>query len=328
MKSAPTIYDIANEIGVSTGTVSRAINNDPKIAVKTVNRVRAAMKQLNYVPKPQGKRTGMRSRRKPTPTGNIAFLTYPDAVSYPGIFQELDDFARSKNKNLFIKNLSFHKPLDMQSLMNTVDGVILSGLPAWINKNQMTKPCVQILGLPHEGLPYWDHFTYDNDMAGRIAAQYLIERGKSKVALFYHEHNHILKARAEAFIDEFNKSGKVTTFPIHGPSRKFDNIEKNAKAFIKNFKKFDAAGFINDHITMRINPILLNAGIKLVRDIETISTDNLDGLLGYMSPRPATVDIRMRDLSLRAIDQLMWRIENPHEQPITMTASPIIIPSE
>lgn len=45
-----TINDIANEAGVSTATVSRVMNNNPKVTEETRKRVLAVMKKYNYSP--------------------------------------------------------------------------------------------------------------------------------------------------------------------------------------------------------------------------------------------------------------------------------------
>ena len=44
------IYDVAKEANVSIATVSRVLNNSPAVAPKTAQRVRAALRKLNYQP--------------------------------------------------------------------------------------------------------------------------------------------------------------------------------------------------------------------------------------------------------------------------------------
>ena len=48
--SKATIFDVAREAGVSTGTVSRVLNNRPGVRVQTRNRVLTAMGRLEYRP--------------------------------------------------------------------------------------------------------------------------------------------------------------------------------------------------------------------------------------------------------------------------------------
>ena len=54
-----TIYDIAQNLGTTHVTVSRALRNDPRVAAKTRDRVLKAAAQMNYRPqhtRPRAKR--------------------------------------------------------------------------------------------------------------------------------------------------------------------------------------------------------------------------------------------------------------------------------
>ena len=48
MSKKATIYDIAKELNITAATVSRALNNNPKISEKTRDLVLAAATKLNY----------------------------------------------------------------------------------------------------------------------------------------------------------------------------------------------------------------------------------------------------------------------------------------
>ena len=50
-----TIKDVANLAGTSTATVSRVINDSPKVTEKVRKKVRAAIEELGYVPNPAGR---------------------------------------------------------------------------------------------------------------------------------------------------------------------------------------------------------------------------------------------------------------------------------
>lgn len=50
MSEKVTIYDVAAKANVSTSTVSRVLNDSPKVAEPTRSRVRAAMHELCYIP--------------------------------------------------------------------------------------------------------------------------------------------------------------------------------------------------------------------------------------------------------------------------------------
>ena len=53
--SVTTIADVASEAGVSPMTVSRVINGESSVRLKTRARVEAAIAKLNYVPNPSAR---------------------------------------------------------------------------------------------------------------------------------------------------------------------------------------------------------------------------------------------------------------------------------
>lgn len=59
-----TIATIARQVGVTHGTVSRALREDPRVAAATARRIRAAAKRLGYVPNRLGQ--GLRTQRSHT----------------------------------------------------------------------------------------------------------------------------------------------------------------------------------------------------------------------------------------------------------------------
>ena len=63
-KESITMKDVAQLAGVSVGTVSRVINNESGIKQSTLNKVEAAVKELNYIP--NGLCRGMKKNKTST----------------------------------------------------------------------------------------------------------------------------------------------------------------------------------------------------------------------------------------------------------------------
>ena len=57
------IYDIARLAGVSIATVSRVVNDSPKVSEKTKAKVRAVMEEQNYTPNVFARGLGLNSMR-------------------------------------------------------------------------------------------------------------------------------------------------------------------------------------------------------------------------------------------------------------------------
>ncbi len=73
-----TIYDVAKQAEVGVGTVSRVLNNNPRVSPETRQRVLGVIDSLNFRPSPLAQRL---SRRKTLSIGVIAvFFTRPSVV--------------------------------------------------------------------------------------------------------------------------------------------------------------------------------------------------------------------------------------------------------
>ena len=70
-----TIKDVAKKAGVSIATVSRVINNSPKVSEKTRQRVLEVIRELNFMPNIIAQ--GLQTKRT-----NTIGLIFPDATSY------------------------------------------------------------------------------------------------------------------------------------------------------------------------------------------------------------------------------------------------------
>src|SRR2546423_11022047 len=70
-----SINEVAKLAGVSSSTVSRVMNNHPRVAPETAQAVRKAMQTLGYTPSERrpGPKPSFRSR---TGSANIAFLVF------------------------------------------------------------------------------------------------------------------------------------------------------------------------------------------------------------------------------------------------------------
>ena len=126
-----SINKVAELAGVSNSTVSRVINNHPRVALETAKAVKEAMKQLNYVPSDRrpGPKPMSRQRQQ---TISIAFLVFgtSQGQSTPAFMDLLHGV--SSGASSFDVNLQFAHVVDVQELParitdHKIDGVLLHG---------------------------------------------------------------------------------------------------------------------------------------------------------------------------------------------------------
>ncbi|WP_439425004.1 LacI family DNA-binding transcriptional regulator [Oenococcus alcoholitolerans] len=125
-KKQPTIYDVAEKVGVSLATVSRVINNNGKVKESTRAKVLQAIKELDYRPNAMAK--GLASS-KTTMVGMIV----PDLTNlyYAELAQGIDAVAKIYNYSVSLAVSDGNAKAEREAFdtlrSKQVDGVIYMG---------------------------------------------------------------------------------------------------------------------------------------------------------------------------------------------------------
>lgn len=178
---APTIYDVAKRAGVSITTVSRIINTPDKVSGNTRVRILAAIDALGFVPKAEARARALRG------TGRIGvispFFTAPSFVQrLRGISEALS--PKKFEMVIYTVDSADHLKSFLSSLPLTgnLDGLIILSLP--VDDSDVRRlvehdlPTV-LVEFPHPNL---SSVEIDDVMGGRMAAQYLLEKGHRCIA--------------------------------------------------------------------------------------------------------------------------------------------------
>lgn len=328
-----SIYSVAELAKVSSSTVARVINNDPRISQNTVNLVRKVIKKTGYVPAPVLRRKGRRSNRlrKSVRKMQIALISQlrPSILQtpvYSKVLHGVEDELRNLSYNLIVRNLPDENPED--AIPHKIDGAILFHVPAIQSQMPLLKelrrmPCVRIMEEVNEN-EFFDHVTYNNKNIGRIVAEFLLSKGHKRLMYmgwkndlgspFYGRHHSFLstvrKAGAKAFEilshDFIDESGNM----------QLPNVKSIGMAIekMKRSPEFPTAIFATaDIFVIGLYHTLKHYDIIPGKDVEIVGVNNDSILLNHLSPRPASVDIHPEAVGRKAVERLLWRINNPKE---------------
>jgi len=122
-KANITVKDIADSIDISASTVSRALNNHPKISQSTKEKVWAAAKKLGYQP-------NIPAYMNPENSKTICFLVpeIHDAF-YIDTIESVQNFAKNNGYNLYIaytnNSIELEKSLTRSIIKLNIEGVII-----------------------------------------------------------------------------------------------------------------------------------------------------------------------------------------------------------
>ena len=127
-----TITDIAERAKVSTSTVSRLLNEEKYVAPATALAIRAAMKELGYVPrlvrpgpkttKRAGVRTGAISFLSASPVSPAEMYTMP---VFPGLLAGVQRGAERGNMEVVLSHLPNPEVLPPTLAHHRVDGLVV-----------------------------------------------------------------------------------------------------------------------------------------------------------------------------------------------------------
>lgn len=333
MNANCTSTDVARIAGVSQPTVSLVMNNHPRISPATVLKVREVAKRIGYKPGSSTARCGHRPKpRRPSSYRKmqVALISkvkplWLQTPVYSKILQGTGDELGKINYNFIIRNLPEENP--EQAIPHKIDGAILFAMGTIFSplllKELRRIPCVRIIGESVEN-DFFDHLTYNNGSIGPIAAEYLLSKGH-KVLLYMGRENDAGCAdfnRRSGFMSAVRKAGAVAYEILSD-----DFIDETGKMQLPNMKTLGNAVDRFLHLPRRPTAIFASADIIVVglyhslrhydiipgRDVEIVGVNNDSILLNHFSPRPASVDIHSEAVGRKAVERLLWRIDNPKE---------------
>ena len=176
-----TIADVAAYAGVGAGTVSRVLNDSPRVSAATRERVLAAIEVLDYRPNPLAQ--GLSRGRCQTLGAVVPFFTHASAVErLRGVVAGLD--GSRYDLVLFNVESPIHRDEHLDSLRrrDRADGLLIVSLPPPARDLERLAGAgvpVVLLDARGDGVPA---VVTDDVEGGRIAARHLLELGHERIA--------------------------------------------------------------------------------------------------------------------------------------------------
>jgi LacI family transcriptional regulator len=301
-----TLEDVAQLAGVSVTTVSRALNGRGRIGAETRRHVQAVARGLNFTPNPlaQGLLAGK--------TGTVGLITndLEGRFSLP-VLMGVEDALASGSASVFLcdsRGDPAREQMHLRALLSRrVDGLIVVADNARVRRSlgrDLPVPVVYAHGESDD--PADMSVTVDNVQAGRIGIEFLLARGRRRIA--YIGGDIALKGAAEraggarsalaaaglAFCGE----------PLFGPWN--ESWGRQATDIVLNRGVLpDAVLCGSDHIARGVLDVLHDRGKAIPGDVAVLGHDNLKILAADSRPTLSSIDMRLQDLGRRAAELLL-----------------------
>ena len=183
-KKPVSLRDVARYANVSTGTVSKVLNNNPSVASATRSHVEKVIEELGYV----YNRSGAQLRNKRTGIVGVSICNLENpyfAENAVGIERALADLGLALILGHTEESATKQSEFLKTARQHNVEGLIL--MPALGTTRKMVEEIVG-WGIPlvmvsrHVPCLGADYSGCDNPLAGRLATEYLLELGHERIA--------------------------------------------------------------------------------------------------------------------------------------------------
>ncbi|MCR5451638.1 MAG: LacI family transcriptional regulator [Lachnospiraceae bacterium] len=314
-----TIKDIAKLAGVGVSTVSRAINDDPGIALATKKKVLKIVKEYNYIPNNSARNLKM------TESNTIALLVrgidnYFFLEMFGYIQRELESrgydyllhaVGEDEDISSIAMELSMEKRLKGLIILGGRMGSKISGL------SDLPIPYVLCTVAAKIGQDHPDAATVgiDDEKESAEAVGYLIRSGHKRIAIVAgHEDDPAVGAqRLAGYKRALTENGLEIDESLIGlsknniPEFSAENGYQVAKELIQR-ADFTAIYCISDLMAMGCYKAIAEAGKKIPDDISVIGFDGID-LGRFLHPSLTTMVQPREEMAVSAVELLNELIE-------------------
>jgi DNA-binding LacI/PurR family transcriptional regulator len=319
------ITEIAREARVSPATVSRAINQPQIVAPDSLARIRAVMKEHNYVPAPVNRRRG--PKRSTAGQRRIGVWFVGARAGNPSLNWFQDELLQVQPNDgrtrVDVRVLFSRTPEELPETLaeEMLDGLIIQGRePSAACLAQLRElPNVWFMTRRSPNYP-GDYVEPNNEENGQLAADTLAGKGHHTVAVISPDPDYTAVARrVKAFTTRAKEIGLevhqilgqsnpgvgyLELAPLHAES---DSL---VRRLLASTPRATGLYLPVDHFCGSFFRALRAAGQQPGRDFEAILGNYNPIIYHNLDHLPTAIDINLSTLVRKVVDHLLWRIEN------------------
>lgn len=313
MDKETTIYDIAQSLGLSASTVSRALKGNPIINARTRVKVEECAREMGY--RSNAFASNLRTRRTNTIGVIVPRL---DSSFMSACLAGMEEVASSEGYNLIISQShesAKKEAQNAQTMFNSrVDGLIVS---LTIEKNDMSNfdsfskkniPVVFFDRVPTE--TSYSCFVANNEKAAFEATVHLINSGcKQLLHVTIDTECRVYADRKNGFLKAVDSFSDCTGNVLYASSLSFEAGENVAAKILSMDPIPDGIFVANDQSAGGCLLKLKKEGMKIPDEVAIVGFNN-DLVSRIVSPALSTVHYPGREAGILAAQNLIQQLQN------------------
>ena len=306
-----SLKDLADKLGVSIATVSRALRNSHEVGEEMTQKVKQLAKELNYRPNPFAQ-----SLRKEAP--RVIGVIVPNLVThyYAAVLDGIEDYASKLGYSVISANSHENHEREAKALDNFLN-MHVEGIIACLAQD--TTDYSHFEQLHDMGIPLVffarcleDKFSQvvgNGDVAAQEATQHMIETGSRRIA-FIGGPNHLdmVRRRKHGYLEALREN----RIPIDRSLVVCDKIDfdvaRNATLrLLEGENPPDAILAFNDIITYAAFDAIKAKGLRIPQDVAIIGFTDGD-TAAFVTPRLTAIMDKAHEQGSKACELLMRSI--------------------
>ena len=311
-KHRTSLKDLAQELGVSIATVSRALRSSPEIGQDMQTKVKELAKRLNYRPNPFAQ-----SLRKEAP--RVIGVVVPNLVThyYAAVLDGIEDEARKAGYSVISANTHEDTDTEIRAIDNFIS-LHVEGIIACLSQN--TTDYSHFEEIANMGIPLVffgrtclaDRFSSvmaNGDEAAFQATQHLIDTGSRRIA-FIGGPNHLdmVKRRKHGYLEALREN-KIPIDRNLVACEKIDYqwaMDATTRLLLQDDRP-DAILAFNDIITFAAFTAIKQQKLRIPEDVALIGfTDDVPAQ--YVTPRMSAIEDQSHLMGQKACELLLKNI--------------------
>jgi DNA-binding LacI/PurR family transcriptional regulator len=321
------LEDVARLAGVSTKTVSRVINNESNVAAETLERVKRAIADLNYVPNAAARNL---SRGRAMAIGMVVGWS-ARAAFFSMLTDSLlrDTVRRGYSLVLFPGDGNAAHRVHRALLGRQIDGVILDS-PAGDDAELVGR--LEAMGTPHVVIHpnHPDRFSQasfvriDNFAGAKLATGHLIDLGHRRIGFVSFPSDRPGNERLSGYRAALEEAGIA-----FDPGLVYETLEspvqigyRGALQLLPSHREITAIFGATDEIAMGALTGLWQLGLKIPDDVSVVGFDDIY-LASNITPPLTTIHQPIDEISRAAVGMMVDMIKGA-----THVRRDVVLPTE
>ncbi|WLI77329.1 LacI family DNA-binding transcriptional regulator [Kosakonia sp. H02] len=309
---APTLEDVARAAGLSSMTVSRALNTPQLVRPKTVEKVIAAVKATGYIPNALA--GGLASRRS-----KLIAVVVPQINNnmFVDTIQAISDELAVRGYHMLLCVAGYTQQTEAELvaalLSRRPDGIVLTGIHHSTDLKKVilnaNVPVVEIWDLTPTPLDMLVGFSHEK--VGQATAEYLLRKGYRQPGLLWTVDKRAAQRKA-GLCEVLARNGitEPSSVDVALPARFTSG--RQGLAQLLDVGNVDVVVCSSDTLAQGAIIELQSRGLRVPQDVAVIGFGDLDFAAGNQ-PAITTVSVDRQVIGQRAATLLADRIEGRDE---------------